>query len=1483
MYWLSENISKLFADIDRGVERDKLGKEEEGKNHGTPAPDEFDLIIIGSGYGGSILAARVSEAVRKSGKTARIALLEKGREYLPGEFPTDLGDIPKHVRIDSEVTSSQTGDSDALINVMSGESVTVVIGQALGGTSQLNANVAHRAPSEALQGWAGNLSTHYDEAEKMLVPSSAIAWAEGSSPVNFDKDAAFERVFSATARPKLAVHLTDELNASPSNGVKAYACTQCGNCITGCNYGSKNTLTQTYLPEAFKNGVEIYTGASVSRLYKRDLPGYPTPEDLWIVEVYPTTWESSATEHQRRRLKAKRVVLAAGTIGSTEILLRSRTDSPDYGKKDDYAGLKLSPMLGRRVSGNGDGISFSYWEDKKVKANGAYGSGLPDNQPMGSRIPSPQPPANSSGIGAGPTITRMATFSPKDEKRSILIQNASMPGAIVEVAAELLCTSSMTGDLAVKQSQAEKRGVKTDPIACYPQAIENTQVLLTMGDDGSPYTIRQDRPEGLNKKGLQKSRDKTEAFTRAFIQRDGQKSSYHESVDSALRAVIEGQNDGRYVSNPVLSPIDAKLAKLLSGAKPGGGVVTVHPLGGCAMAANPTAGVVNEEFRVFQCDIEPNFEPLNGDIYKTLYVCDGSVFPRALGVNPFLTIAALAEKLSGALAIEVIDSVGFSKPMPNRSLKERVFVPVYKSPDQPTQIQFNERLRASLSESGIFDARDKSALDLGVIKQLEPLFYPKELGFLEGVQRVLKRDYVLSEEAFPSGKSKIDEVYPVESKDFSRLSIPPQLVMDVSWKLGDVGKFLTGAKILEVKADSPPDSLVTDSVRASLRLEFDHSRIHPHSEEVWPDSLPEAIDYVLHATSGSMTMFEIKPRARILRMIRGLWHWFWLRGLQEIIYEGKKWLSTFFLRKLGNKFATGVIGGEKWRDICERLVTSARYAANASNVRKFRYQFDFFSPHTEKRYHLSGEKSVTFDRHVNPWRSITEIPEAVLTEKESGATIWKGKLSFDAREVIRSMLPEASSVKHLPDTLLQLTKFGGFIARAVIQANIWHFRRPDYKPFIRRAWDFPGDMGGLVREPFDIAVPQGVEAPWPTPDVSSIRLTRYRKAGSPTDTPPKKAILMLHGLLHSAACFSTKYMVDRLDPLNPIADLSIDSEQPQNMVEYFCAHDYECWLLDMRVSTANLERKKAWTLDQVAAGDIPAAVKFVRKHLDDRFGQGKTDLNVFAHCMGAAVMSMAILQDTSNEIKDNIAKLVLCQFGPFMVPSSSNLARTQMVSVAKDFLAFDSYNPVTDEASTSERRPLKNDEDMFRSAQGATLFDRLAWTYPVDQRDLDGHKTSVWTSRDDLSICNRLSLMIGENWVHDNITETSHANLEEFIGPTRIETFWQTLYFGLKGRVVSYEGGNEYVSDSKLSDNFAFPVLFLHGQRNGLFHPRSTFLAMQRLRDYAMNHPKKPLSRAEAAKKFQYFLVEGYGHLENVIGKDANKRVFPRLKKFFES
>ena len=242
-----------------------------------------------------------------------------------------------------------------------------MVGCGLGGTSLINAGVALRPPAWVFddERWPAELrgrgtdalAPYFERAERML--GSTPYPEDWSEPAKLAAlDVAAEGVGATVERPRINVTFEPGVNAA---GIYQEACTLCGDCVSGCNHNAKNTVLVNYLPDAVAHGAEIFCETPVRTV--RPASG---GRRGWIVSF-------DAPGEGRRRLGAPAsfvfagvVVLAAGTLGSTQILMRSRTE-----------GLAVSPRLGTRFSGNGDVLAFAYDAEIPVRGIGT-GRRYPD-------------------------------------------------------------------------------------------------------------------------------------------------------------------------------------------------------------------------------------------------------------------------------------------------------------------------------------------------------------------------------------------------------------------------------------------------------------------------------------------------------------------------------------------------------------------------------------------------------------------------------------------------------------------------------------------------------------------------------------------------------------------------------------------------------------------------------------------------------------------------------------------------------------------------------------------------------------------------------------------------------------------------------------------------------------------------------------------------------------------------------------------------
>jgi cholesterol oxidase len=186
-------------------------------------------------------------------------------------------------------------------------------------------------------------------------------------------------------------------------GVMLEACTNCGNCLSGCNVGAKDSLDLNLLREARSRGVRMVCGASLLRLERS--------RRRWRLQLVHTDPAQQARRGAPLQLLARQVVLAAGSLGSTEILLRSRSDS-----------LAFSARLGMGFSGNGDSLGFAM--------------DLPE--PADARADEHDDP-RSPAKPVGPTISGAIQLRPK-QGRPFWVQEFAVPGALRRLHDELATT-----------------------------------------------------------------------------------------------------------------------------------------------------------------------------------------------------------------------------------------------------------------------------------------------------------------------------------------------------------------------------------------------------------------------------------------------------------------------------------------------------------------------------------------------------------------------------------------------------------------------------------------------------------------------------------------------------------------------------------------------------------------------------------------------------------------------------------------------------------------------------------------------------------------------------------------------------------------------------------------------------------------------------------------------------------------------------------
>ena len=329
----------------------------------------FDAVVVGSGFGGSVLAYRLAEA----GKS--VCVLERGKPYPPGSFPRGPREL-------AEAFWDPSEGLYGMFNLWSFKGIGALVSSGLGGGSLIYANVLLRKPEKwfvqedlakgGYEYWPvtrADLDPHYEAAEDML--GGAEFPFEARTPKTQALRAAGEKLGRTFILPKLAVTFADGTDQPPAvgvpiheehpnlHGVPRYTCRLVGECDIGCNLGAKNTLDLNYLSEAKRVGAEIWTRREVRSLAPREGGGYAVRYVEHDVGDEGRKVETSdPSVRPERELTCDLLVLAAGTLGSTYLLLKSRADFPG-----------LSPRLGTRFGGNGDLLTFALGADRPLDAH----------------------------------------------------------------------------------------------------------------------------------------------------------------------------------------------------------------------------------------------------------------------------------------------------------------------------------------------------------------------------------------------------------------------------------------------------------------------------------------------------------------------------------------------------------------------------------------------------------------------------------------------------------------------------------------------------------------------------------------------------------------------------------------------------------------------------------------------------------------------------------------------------------------------------------------------------------------------------------------------------------------------------------------------------------------------------------------------------------------------------------------------------------
>lgn len=498
----------------------------------------YPVLIIGSGYGGSVMAARLAATGKK------VCILERGKEWHPGMFPQSGAQIAKATRN----AINPWGLMDT--NLHKKSDVDIICASGLGGTSLINAAIASRPedlvfqqkdwPKEIRDAYAqGTISKYMDKAQGLLRSN------RNSRTASTPKALKHKEIATKLGLPygEFVLNINQEFQNGRSNaqGIPQNACTLCGDCCTGCNVGAKNVLTVNYLPLAKSYGAEMYTSIEVLHVEKNR-------DDKYIVHYQ---WHSALlTRPKRGVITTDLLIMAAGSMGTTQIMMRSQ-----------MKGLRLPKALGSRFSANGDVMGLSYNGDGQTDMVG-FGLDTREN-PCGQAL---AVYADYRKPYSDPAQTNML-------KRYLML-DGTVPKAMGGLVAKGLAAWALANPS--KFTDEQKRKARRDLFDTHEPdldgALNSSLIFFACGHDTAKgrYVLDdyKDRvhvnwPNVVNEEGFQ------------YINREMEKW-----------AKAQG---GVYIANPRMTVFGHRM-------------MATHPLGGCPMGQDAQTGVVDHLGRVFSED-----------------------------------------------------------------------------------------------------------------------------------------------------------------------------------------------------------------------------------------------------------------------------------------------------------------------------------------------------------------------------------------------------------------------------------------------------------------------------------------------------------------------------------------------------------------------------------------------------------------------------------------------------------------------------------------------------------------------------------------------------------------------------------------------------------------------------------------------------------------------------------------------------------------
>jgi pimeloyl-ACP methyl ester carboxylesterase len=613
--------------------------------------------------------------------------------------------------------------------------------------------------------------------------------------------------------------------------------------------------------------------------------------------------------------------------------------------------------------------------------------------------------------------------------------------------------------------------------------------------------------------------------------------------------------------------------------------------------------------------------------------------------------------------------------------------------------------------------------------------------------------------------------------------------------------------------------------------------------------------------SGELAVLNRECTTGLGRVVRAGSSWFVNRGFRDLSQMALEYLRNNFGARRADSVKNGPPSAKKqslWRN-------TVKLASHSGEVRRLDYRLNIdiiirasgiLTQLKPGKALICGEKRVTYNLRANPLQQLMDLK---LTCFPSMSLMTSAILKLDMRFMAIQEIPlvQITQQQDSVSALSDMVSFGMVMARMMLNTHLWTFRKPD-TPDERVPARLPTTIPGLPAPEITEIDLDGPREGIPV----RVRLTRYRHERGDRPDDGKCPLVMIHGYSASGTTF---------------AHHAIGT----SMAKYFADRGRDIWILDLRTSAGMPSAALRWDFEDAALEDIPVAIAHILRVT------GQSQVDVFAHCIGAVMLSMAILvnpeaiedalplkigarkNDTQRryaaeltQLPKSIRRIVLSQKGPALVYTDDNAVRAYLMRFLRQIALPDDY-----------QFDIKKDQSIRDQ-----LLDRFLnlLPYPADEYDrenpfslLNPAKRTPW-----VGFRHRMDALYARDFSVNNIPDKTLEYIADLFGPLNLDTVSQAIHFVRYDKITNAAGRNTFVSRANLQARWAQQngtgieyTMSIHGDENGLVD-KETLKRMTAL-------------MADAGIRFKPWLGPKMGHQDMLIGR-GNTKVFKEIEAFLK-